>query len=174
MPLRLRPTREPTPPDPIMANDLEDRIWQSLKSVKFPGMSRDIVSFGFVERVAADGGRATVTLRMTTHATSVIGQVRDQVARAVAGVDGVESAEVELKVSQPAGPPGASGAGAAAQRAVSQDANLLPGVRHVVAVASGKGGVGKSTVASNLAVSLARPGTGSGSWMPTSTARRSR
>ena len=160
MPLRVRPPTpvNPTPRIPIMANDLEDRIWQSLKSVKFPGMSRDIVSFGFVERVATDGGRATVTLRMTTHNEEAVGQVRDQVERAVAGVDGVESAEVELKVSQPAGPPGASGAGAAAQRAVSQGANLLPGVEHVVAVASGKGGVGKSTVAANLAVALARQG----------------
>ncbi|MFP3940816.1 MAG: Mrp/NBP35 family ATP-binding protein [Thermoanaerobaculia bacterium] len=132
--------------------DLEERIWQALKTVKFPGMSRDIVSFGFVEAVATEGGRATVTLQMTTHNEEAVAQVRDDVERAVAGVDGVESAQVELKVSRPPTP------GGGAQRAVSQDAQLLSNVEHVVAVASGKGGVGKSTVAANLAVSLAKAG----------------
>ncbi|MGD2115055.1 MAG: Mrp/NBP35 family ATP-binding protein [Acidobacteriota bacterium] len=139
-----------------MANDLQDRIWQALKTVKFPGMSRDIVSFGFVEGIETDGGRAAVTLHMTTHNEEAVARVRDEVERAVAGVEGVESAEVEMKVSKPPGQPGRPGGGA--QRAVSQSAEVLPGVRHVVAVASGKGGVGKSTVAANLAVALAREG----------------
>jgi len=135
-----------------MANELEDRIWQALKTIKFPGMSRDIVSFGFVESVATEGGRAGVSLHMTTHNEEAVAEVRDAVERAVAGVEGVESAEVEVRVSRPAGSPGA-----AAQQAVSQG-DLLPDVRHIVAVASGKGGVGKSTVSTNLAVALARQG----------------
>jgi ATP-binding protein involved in chromosome partitioning len=132
--------------------ELEERIWQALKTVRFPGMSRDIVSFGFVEKVGVEGGRAAVTLQMTTHNEEAVGRVRDDVERAVAGVEGVESAAVELKVTRPPAP------GAGAQRAVSQDARLLPTVEHVVAVASGKGGVGKSTVAANLAVALAKLG----------------
>ena len=135
-----------------MAQELEERIWQALKTVKFPGMIRDIVSFGFVEGVRLDGGRAVVTLHMTTHNEAAVGQVRDEVERAVAGVEGVEAAEVETKVTTPPAP------GAGAQRAVSQDAGLIPEVEHVVAVASGKGGVGKSTVAANLAVTLATLG----------------
>jgi ATP-binding protein involved in chromosome partitioning len=132
--------------------ELEERIWQALKTVRFPGMSRDIVSFGFVEKVGVEGGRAAVTLQMTTHNEEAVEKVRDEVERAVAGVEGVEAATVELKVSRPAPP------GAGAQRAVSQDARLLPSVAHVVAGASGKGGVGKSTVAANLAVALAELG----------------
>ena len=109
--------------------ELEERIWQALKTVRFPGMSRDIVSFGFVEKVGVEGGRAAVTLQMTTHNEEAVEKVRDEVERAVAGVEGVEAATVELKVSRPAPP------GAGAQRAVSQDARLLPSVAHVVAVA---------------------------------------
>jgi ATP-binding protein involved in chromosome partitioning len=135
--------------------DLEDRIWQALKTVKFPGMSRDIVSFGFVESVSADGGRVGIVLQMTTHNEEAVARVRDEVERAAAAVEGVGSVEVELKVARPQ----ARGAGTGgAQRAVSQDAQLLPDVKHVVAVASGKGGVGKSTVAANLALALANLG----------------
>lgn len=137
--------------------DLEDRIWLALKTVKFPGMSRDIVSFGFVEKVTADGGRVGIVLQMTTHNEEAVARVRDEVERAAAAVEGAESVEVELKVSRPqARPPGGPQAGA--QQAVSRDAELLPNVEHVVAVASGKGGVGKSTVAANLALALAKLG----------------
>ncbi|HSL85045.1 MAG TPA: Mrp/NBP35 family ATP-binding protein [Thermoanaerobaculia bacterium] len=138
--------------------DLEDRIWQALKTVKFPGMSRDIVSFGFVENVTTDGGRVGIVLQMTTHNEEAVARVRDEVERAAAGVEGAGSVEVELKVSRPKGRAAAGPPGGGAQRAVSQDARLLPDVKHVVAVASGKGGVGKSTVAANLALALAKLG----------------
>ena len=93
-------------------------------------MSRDIVSFGFVEGVATDGGRATVTLQMTTHNEDAVGQVRDEVERAVAGVDGVDSVEVELKVSQPAGRRGAAArAPPPSAPGHRRDPALLPGRR---------------------------------------------
>lgn len=133
-----------------MSNPLEDRIWQALASVKFPGMSRDIVSFGFVEKVEAPEGHAAVTLKMSTHNEEAVGRVRDEVERAVAAVEGVGSVEVKMELTRPAAPPG--------KPTAALSADLLPGVRRVVAVASGKGGVGKSTVAANLAITLGTMG----------------
>jgi ATP-binding protein involved in chromosome partitioning len=132
-----------------MAKELEDKIWAALKGVTFPGMSRDIVSFGFVDRVNVDSGRAQVDLVVTTHNRRAAEEVRESAARAVEAIDGVIDAAVGLEVRVPPAP---------AQQAVSRDSGLIPGVAHVVAVASGKGGVGKSTIAANLAVRLAQMG----------------
>jgi len=135
-----------------MSNPLEAQVWEALKKVKFPGMSRDIVSFGFVQNVHDDGGQVAIDLQMATHNPAAAERVREEVQKAVEAVSGVRGAEVRLHVTKPAGRE------ESAQRAVSQDHNLIPGVRHVVAVASGKGGVGKSTVAANLAVALGHLG----------------
>lgn len=139
-----------------MPAPLESQVWDALKAIRYPGMSRDIVSFGFVQRVAVEDGAVTVELQMSTHHPEAAEQVRDQVERAVVALPGVERVEARLAVVRPQRPE------AAAQRAVAQGRDLVPDVRHVVAVASGKGGVGKSTVAANLAVALARLGHATG------------
>ena len=133
-----------------MSNDREARVWNALKSVRYPGMSRDIVSFGFVRRLEATSPTVTVELEMSTHNPEAAESVRRQAEEAVAAVEGVSAVEVLLHVAQPAP--------AAARRATARDPGLIPEVDHVVAVASGKGGVGKSTVSANLAIRLAQMG----------------
>ncbi len=124
----------------------ENSIREALRRVKYPGFSRDIVSFGLVKDVRISDGNVAVSLSLTTNDSKVIREVHDGAEAAVASVAGVEKVQIKVEVQSPAQAVGGIGP------------TSIEGVRHVIAVASGKGGVGKSTVAANLAMALAATG----------------
>ncbi len=130
----------------------EAQVYEVLKTVKYPGYSRDIVSFGMVKGLQVNGQDVGVTIQITTNQQDIAAQLRQattEALRTLPGVGGVQ-VDVRLKDQAPAG----------AQPNQNPFANVaaLPGVQNVIAVASGKGGVGKSTVATNLAVALGLSG----------------
>ena len=132
-----------------MSAEQEKKVWELLQGIRFPGMSRDIVSFGFVDGVTIGDDRIDIDLSIKSHNEQLAQQVRAEVEKTLEEAALNREVQVNLQFEAPV---------SAAQEAVSQSPDLIPGVQHVVAVASGKGGVGKSTVAANLAVALGRQG----------------
>jgi ATP-binding protein involved in chromosome partitioning len=128
----------------------EEAIKNALKAVKYPGYSRDIVSFGLIKEIAANNGAVSVTMQLTTNHPEAAQQIKAESERALRALPGVNAVHVEVKLQ--AGAPAGAGKGPAGNQ------NKMPGVRRIVAVASGKGGVGKSTLSVNLACGLAHLG----------------
>ena len=125
----------------------QDAILNALKAVKYPGYSRDIVSFGLVKSVAFHEGDVSVAMQLTSANAEAATQIKTESERVLKTLPGVKQAYVEVK--QPAATTSASGT-----PSPWADQNRVPGIKRVVAVASGKGGVGKSTVSVNLACGL--------------------
>lgn len=118
-------------------------VLKALSTVLDPDLQRDIVSLGFVKDLAVEDHRVSFAIELTTPACPVKDQMAAQARRAVEAL-GVRDVEVRLtsRVTSARGPA----------------PELIPEVKNTIAVASGKGGVGKSTVAANLAVALHRAG----------------
>jgi len=123
-----------------------ESVLSALKAVVDPDLRRDIVSLGFVKNLALDQGRVSFTIELTTPACPVKEQMREQATAAVRALPGVVDVAVQMTAS------------VRSVSAPETGRTPLPGVKNVVAVGAGKGGVGKTTVAVNLALALAHCG----------------
>lgn len=126
----------------------EDQVREALKGVKYPGFSRDIVSFGLVKAIQIEGSAVTVQMSLATNEPAIPQAIKTESESILRAMPGVEKIKVLIDIHAP--PAGAGAAGVGATR--------IEGIRHVIAIASGKGGVGKSTVAANLAIALEQTG----------------
>ena len=125
----------------------EESVLETLKTVSYPGYSRDIVSFGLVKGVAVSGKDVAVRLSVSTRDPKMPEQIYKDCKEALHNLTGGQ-VNVDIDVTEPDAPSGAAEIGKA----------VIPGVKNIIAVASGKGGVGKSTVSTNLAVALQQRG----------------
>jgi len=127
----------------------QDDIKRALADVKYPGYSRDIVSFGLVKEISAANGAVSVTLQLTSPNPEAAQQIKIDAERVIKNLPGVNQVHVEVR--QPTADQAATGKTFGNQTKIS-------GVKRVIAIASGKGGVGKSTCSANLACALTHLG----------------
>ncbi|MCS7145192.1 MAG: Mrp/NBP35 family ATP-binding protein [Nitrososphaerota archaeon] len=128
----------------------EKEVLQALRGVRDPELGMDIVSMGMIKDLTVKGGDVSFTLELTTPACPFNSQIEQMARSAVEGLPGVKSVNMRVTARVRQGRPALQGP------------LEIPGIKNVVAVASGKGGVGKTTVATNLAVALAETGAASG------------
>jgi ATP-binding protein involved in chromosome partitioning len=123
-----------------------DAVLNALRAVVDPDIRRDIVTLGFVKDLTVESGRVAFTIELTTPACPVKEELREQASTVVRAVAGVSQVDVQMtaKVRSASAP--------------ETGRPPLPGVKNVIAVGAGKGGVGKTTVAVNLALALAKCG----------------
>ena len=127
-----------------------ESVKELLKQVHYPGFSRDIVSFGLVKDVQVENGNVTVHITLQTNDAKAPEKIFKDCHTVLDDAPGISNVHVELDIQEPATQTGNAG--------TSGTKTGIPGVKKIIAVASGKGGVGKSTVSANLAAALSAKG----------------
>src|SRR5260221_3562291 len=111
----------------------EEDVKNALRTVKYPGYSRDIVSFGLIKQISANEGAVSVSMQLTSGTPAVVQQIKAESERALKALPGVNLVHVDVKA--PTG-----GAPGAAPASPWQNQSKVSGIKRIVAVASGKGG----------------------------------
>jgi len=127
----------------------EDLIRQTLATIKYPGFSRDIISFGIIKEIRVQGSDVEVDISIATKDPNLARQLHEQITAALTKLPEAGKVKLNFDIKDP---PNVKTDGPATI------SSSIPGVKHVIAVASGKGGVGKSTVSANLAIALSQAG----------------
>lgn len=127
----------------------EDQIRSVLATVKYPGFSRDILSFGLVQNISIQDNNVSIDLSFATRDANIPRLIHQQATEALQAIPGIGSIKLNFDIKEPNAP---------SPQNPTALATAIPGVKHVIAVASGKGGVGKSTVSANLALALSATG----------------
>jgi len=123
-----------------------ERIIKILKGVNYPGFNRDIVSFGLVKDILVEGSKINLSIVLPKPDKKIQSAIEEEVRKAIFGIPGVEDLSMKI-ASRP-------------QKQITTDAggekSKLPDIKYYIAVASGKGGVGKSTIATNLSLAISK------------------
>ncbi len=133
-----------------------EQVLEALKGVKDPVSGGDIVSVGLVRALTVENGAVRFVLEIDGKHANVMEGARASAETLVKGMDGITSVSAMMTAHSQKAPPDLKGTGGA--KSAPKGPERVPGVDHIVLIASGKGGVGKSTVAANLATALAAEG----------------
>ena len=124
----------------------EENILKTLKKINYPGFTRDIVSFGLLKDLKIDGSVIQISLLLPKPDEAIKSEIENAVRKSILEIPGVSDLQIDIKARQQTQP----------QQATAADNPKLPDIKYYIAVASGKGGVGKSTIAVNLALAISK------------------
>jgi ATP-binding protein involved in chromosome partitioning len=142
----------------MMAEITKQQVLDALSQVKGPDLEGDLVSRNIVTEIVITGGNVMFGLQVDPARAKELEPMRQGAERAVSEIEGVEKVMVALTAEKAQGNGSAAPTRAAKTQGAAPESGAIPGVKHLVAVASGKGGVGKSTTAINLALALSGMG----------------